>query len=288
MEKLNENFSPSEDIENSLKLSNIYPETLVESGLKYIRRADEDGKIYFLVNHTSKTIDEFIPLNSEEKSALILDPLNQNFGIAKTKISENKLQVKLQIKPGQSIILKTGNSFDAPVWNYFEAAGDAVVLKNWNLSFENGGPEFPEDQELSELKSWTEISETAANFSGTGIYETTFKNPDTAVDSWKLDLGDVRESAQIWLNGDYVGRYWSVPFEVILTDLKDDENKLTIKVTNLAANRLRAKEMRGEEWKTFYEINMVNKDYQKFDATKWDPMPSGLVSPVKLIPLKKQ
>ena len=77
----------------------------------------------------------------------------------------------------------------APAWNYFEPAGDAVVLKNWNLTFENGGPEFPEDQQLSELKSWTEISETAENFSGAGIYETTFKNPDTAVDSWKLDLG---------------------------------------------------------------------------------------------------
>ncbi|MEC8883197.1 MAG: hypothetical protein VYD98_00955, partial [Bacteroidota bacterium] len=57
------------------------------------------------------------------------------------------------------------------------------------------------------------------------------------------------------------------------------------KVTNLAANRLRAKELRGEEWKTFYEINMVNKDYKPFDATVWEPTPSGLLGPVQLMPL---
>ena len=286
LKKLNEKITISADVKSNLSSSNINPETLVKSGLKYIRRADEDGKIYFLVNHTSRSIDEFIPLNSEEKAALILDPLNQNVGVAETKISENKLLVKLQIKPGQSLLVKTAESFDAPAWNYFETAGDAIVLENWSLSFENGGPELPKSTELSELKSWTKIDETAANFSGTGIYETTFKNPDESVEYWKLDLGDVRESAQVWLNDEYVGRYWSVPFELVLKDLKEGENKLTVKVTNLAANRLRAKEMRGEEWKTFYEINMVNKDYEKFDATKWDPMPSGLVSPVKLIPLK--
>ena len=41
-------------------------------------------------------------------------------------------------------------------------------------------------------------------------------------------------------------------------------------------------ELNGKEWKFFYNRNMVNMKYQKFDATKWDPMPSGLLGPVKL------
>ena len=53
-------------------------------------------------------------------------------------------------------------------------------------------------------------------------------------------------------------------------------------MTNLAANRIRDLERSGIEWKTFNNINMVNKDYKKFDATKWDPLPSGLIGPVKL------
>ena len=71
-----------------------------------------------------------------------------------------------------------------------------------------------------------------------------------------------------------------------LGQLKNGKNTLTLKVTNLAANRLRAKELRGEEWKTFYEINMVNKDYKPFDAKVWEPTPSGLLGPIELIPLQ--
>ena len=90
------------------------------------------------------------------------------------------------------------------------------------------------------------------------------------------------------MNGEYVGSSWSIPHHLILKNLKEKNNTLRIEVTNLPANRIRAKENRGEEWKIFYEINMVNKDYKEFDATKWEVTPSGLVNPVKLIPLKKK
>jgi hypothetical protein len=69
--------------------------------------------------------------------------------------------------------------------------------------------------------------------------------------------------------------------------LKKGKNTLTVKVTNLGANRVRDMEMRGEEWKIFYEINMVDKDYKKFDATKWSPTPSGLLGPVTITPLQQ-
>ncbi|PHR86084.1 MAG: hypothetical protein COA80_19940, partial [Leeuwenhoekiella sp.] len=78
---------------------------------------------------------------------------------------------------------------------------------------------------------------------------------------------------------------WSVPFRLRLHDLKPKGNTLKIAVTNLGANRIRAKERRGEEWKNFYEINMVNKDYKPFDASVWELTPSGLLGPVTLIPL---
>ena len=96
----------------------------------------------------------------------------------------------------------------------------------------------------------------------------------------------MRESAAVWLDDRYIGTAWSVPYNLDLGKLDAGKHTLKIKVTNLAANRLRAKEQRGEEWKIFHEINMVNKDYKPFDATVWEPTPSGLLGPVKLIPLK--
>jgi hypothetical protein len=37
-------------------------------------------------------------------------------------------------------------------------------------------------------------------------------------------------------------------------------------------------------WKKFYEINFVNINYEKFDASGWPAMDSGLLGPVRLIP----
>ena len=91
------------------------------------------------------------------------------------------------------------------------------------------------------------------------------------------------------MNGTYIGTAWSVPFTINIGKLKKGKNDIeNSKSPILAANRVRDMEIKGEEWKIFYEINMVDKDYKKFDATKWNPMPSGLLGPVTITPLKQE
>ena len=51
------------------------------------------------------------------------------------------------------------------------------------------------------------------------------------------------------------------------------------------ANRIIDLERRGVEWKRFNDINVVGTDYEPFDASGWTPMPSGLLGPVRLVPL---
>ena len=130
------------------------------------------------------------------------------------------------------------------------------------------------------------MSKAAGEFSGTAKYELEFQNSDTKTGAWLLKLGDVRESAKVWVNEVFVGTLWSNPFQITIGSLKKGNNKISLEVTNLSANRIRAKELRGEEWKIFHEINMVDKDYKKFDATLWEPMPSGILGPVTLTPLE--
>ena len=57
-------------------------------------------------------------------------------------------------------------------------------------------------------------------------------------------------------------------------------------MTNLGANRIKAKEARGEEWKSFYNINMVGLDYKPFDTSKWELLEAGILEDPILIPLK--
>lgn len=277
------------DIFKSLEDTNMQPESLVNTGLKFIRRDIEGEKIYFLVNHTAKTIDEFVPLQIENKEVIILDPLTGEYGNAMVNKKNKITYVKIKIEPGQSYFLKTETTASQKKWIYYETAPETFALNGkWKLSFEKGGPKLPADAVVSNLESWTKLNPDAEAFSGTAVYTLQFENPDSKIKNWSLNLGDVRESAKVWLNDEFIGAAWSVPYKLNINNLKSGKNTLKIQVTNLPANRIRDMELKGQEWKIFYEINMVDKDYKKFDATKWNPMPSGLLGPVTLSALKQQ
>ena len=64
-------------------------------------------------------------------------------------------------------------------------------------------------------------------------------------------------------------------------------NVLEIEVTNLPANRIRDLDMRKVPWKIMDEINLVDIRYRPFDAATWQPQPSGLLGPVRLVPLQR-
>ena len=120
---------------------------------------------------------------------------------------------------------------------------------------------------------------------GTGIYTTTFRlTKQQAKQRWLLDLGDVRESARVYLNGQFLGCAWAVPYILDCRNaLKKGRNELRIEVTNLPANRISDLDRKGVQWRKMKEINVVNINYQKTTYADWTPMPSGLNSEVKLI-----
>lgn len=286
LKKLTEGISAQSlnTIQDALQTRSIKPEILVKSGLKFIRRQNGNQKIYYIVNHTAKDFNDWLPLETKVENVLLFDPNQGKNGLAKIRTNE----VYIQLRAGDALILETNTNEEVKPWSYFVEETEGYVLPGpIKLKFLEGGPRLPQEQNLDKLYSWTELNEDAENFSGTARYSLTFNRP-SATKNWLLKLPDVRESARITLNGEEIGTLWANPFEIQLPALKKKNNLLEIEVTNLSANRIRAKEMRGEEWKIFYEINMVNKDYQKFDATQWKPMPSGLIGEIKLIPLKNK
>jgi hypothetical protein len=101
-----------------------------------------------------------------------------------------------------------------------------------------------------------------------------------------LNLGDVREVADVRLNGQPLGTAWCLPFRLAIpaTRLKAKGNHLAVAVTNLSANYMRLYDRQHPGWKKFYDINMVDIRYKPFDATAWDALPSGLLGPVTLTP----
>jgi hypothetical protein len=136
--------------------------------------------------------------------------------------------------------------------------------------------------------SWTELEDPEAKrFAGTARYRIIFDAPRGRADAWLLDLGDVREAARVRVNGKPLGDVWALPFTLrIDAPLQRRGNLLEIDVSNLPANRIRDLDLRKVDWKILKDINLVSLSYTKFDASGWDIAPSGLLGPVRLVPLK--
>ena len=276
------------DINSLLEKCDVKKEHLGDFNVNYIRRRFDGGRYYFMANQHSNTLDNWVTLACPAKSAIIFDPLTGKSGLAKLKTSEDgSVAVYLQIEPGASFILKVLDSeVDGPNWVYSFPQNNAYnITGEWYVQFLSGGPQLPPEAKTRDLVSWTQFSEEAERFAGTAVYKIRFRKPEVNAKSWILDLGLVRESARVRINGQDVGAVWSLPFRLPIHNmLKEGENDLEITVTNLSANRIRDLDKRGVQWKKFHEINFVNIHYKPFDASNWELVDSGLLGPVKLYP----
>ncbi len=267
-------------------------ETLTDLGLKFIKRRQGDSLFYFISNNTAKDIDEKIELNVNANSITFLNPLNGETGIVAFEKTDNAVKVRMQLKSGQSIIVRSNYHVVAKEtkWKYTEPVGEAINLENnkWKLQFTEGGPVLPKEKVLNKIQPWTNFTEdsTTQSFSGTAVYSTTFTLKNKATD-YLLQLDNLYESARIIINGIDAGVIWSLPYELkVGRFLKEGTNTISIEVCNLMANRIRNMDRNGELWRNYHEINFVNINYKNFDASKWKVQPSGLGGPVTLRALK--
>ncbi len=280
------------DVLAALATHHVPREAIAESGIGFVRRATTSGHDYFFANLTANKFDGWVTLGAAARSAVILDPLSGNTGLAALHAGEaGHTQVYLQLAPGESMIVRTlaDHAATGRAWTYVAPSGEPAALAgDWQIEFVKGGPELPPALSTTELKSWTDLGGSEAKrFGGTARYRVEFQAPAEKADDWLLDLGDVRESARVRLNDREIATAWSVPFALrVGSALRPGRNVLELEVTNLAANRIRDMDQRKVDWKIMREINFVNINYQPFDASKWDLKPSGLLGPVRLIPLR--
>ena len=116
------------------------------------------------------------------------------------------------------------------------------VTGAWNLSFP---PEWgaPPSVTLEQLISWTDHTNDGVRyFSGTATYEKEIEISAERLNAGRelwLDLGGVKNFAEVSLNGQDLGTLWKPPFRVnVTTAAKPGVNQLVIKITNLWPNRL--------------------------------------------------
>ncbi len=284
------------DLDAVLAKAGLERETLVDAGLRYIRKITPEEQIqYFISNSTDSYYEGWVSLTQDATDVVLLDPMSAEIGKAKVKNSAGKSEVYVQLQPRQSIFL---NLYDGHVaagdFNYFETTKDSILFKGpWAVSFIQGGPAIPKPVTIDSLTTWTNFSGKGYDvFSGTATYTYEFDTPSSITTSgsstWLLDLGKVHESAEVILNGKSLGKFIGPVYQVqIDQSFIQDHNTLQVRVSNLMANRIIDLDKRNVFWKKFYNVNFPARKAENrvnglFTASHWSPRPSGLLGPVRL------
>jgi len=149
----------------------------------------------------------------------------------------------------------------------------------WEVKFPEGLG-APASAVFDKLTSWTTHPETGIKyFSGMATYVKDIEIPADMVGKGKslyLDLGKVKELAEVRLNGKDLGVLWKPPFRMDISQaVKPGKNLLEVKVTNLWPNRLIGDQFVPEA----EQITRTNdKSYKKESRL----LESGLLGPVRI------
>ena len=264
------------------------PEAIkTKCGLKAIRRRNDSGYHYFIANLSPRDIKDRLPLSVAFRSATWFNPLNGDI----TPASVYGDSIDICLRSGESMILVLRKE-ESEKWKENTSASDISPLSSktldgpWALSFIDEAPKMNKTFTLDHTQTWESLDDDSVKvMMGTGVYTTHVRlSKAEAKGHWQIDLGDVRESARVYINGQFIGCAWSVPFVLDCRKaLKAGNNEIRIEVTNLPANRIADYDRRGIKWRKMEEINVVDINYHLTTYDQWAPVPSGLNSPVSLV-----
>ena len=251
-----------------------------EQGLRCIRRQNDEGYHYFVANLTPRDINGMVALAVPFSGATLYNPMTGD--VTPATVKDGK--VLLSLRSGESIIVKTSAQTSANTVLEPKRTEVLPISGKWTLSFIEEAPKVGQTFTLDKPQTWETLSTETAVTMGTGVYTTSFSlNKEQAAKHWTIDLGDVRESARVYINNQFIGCAWAVPFVLDCKNaLHAGKNTLRIEVTNLPANRIADMDRRGVEWRKMKEINVVDINYKRTKYDQWAPVPSGLNSEVKL------
>jgi len=257
------------------------PGAAAAPSVKCLHRRLADAEVYFLFNEGAQTLRVVATLEGSGFPQY-WDAATGAKTLAEGWIRDSThVYLPLTLEPFETkTIVLAGAAFrpDAVAPRIARVAEVQALGGDWTFTL--GGKRLK-----GPLKSWSDYG--AAGFFGTAVYHKEFDLSREVADQsgdLYLDLGEVKYSARVRLNGRDLGvRAWR-PFRWKAGDaLRSGANVLEVEVTNTAANELagspqRLKEIEGRGWLR----NSYFRIYQKFDA---EMVPSGLLGPVHLVRL---
>lgn len=215
---------------------------------------------------------KFTMLNTLKNSARNL-PLNY--------IADGRTTVPLSLAPWQTVFVvfrrpATTPSHTLPVVVETPLAN---VDGPWQVTFP---PDLgaPASATFETLSPWNENADEGIKyFSGTATYSKSIDVPASWIKPgthiW-LNLGSVKNLAEVSVNGKPMGTLWTQPYRVDITSaLKPGTNLVEVRVTNAWANRI----VGDRQPSATRQYTFTTPKFYSAKAPLW---PSGLLGPVQL------
>jgi len=258
----------------------LKPDVAAAPEINFIHRKLSYADIYFVVNTSNRPVKSEAKFRVPGEMGAEWDPFTGQ---------DWAFPGQLDLAPYQSrVVVFTRNPPKLPA-DSFHPTPAIDISTGWKLTLAGQQPVT-----MDKLEPWPDKS-----FSGTATYEKTVRVP--AGGSWHLNFGEgmpiasagrrsngfaalldppVREAAVVYVNGKKAGSVWCPPYDVDVSSLlRSGENRIRVVVANLAINQL-AKQPPAD-YRAL--IAKYGDRFQDQDLNNLQPLPSGLLGPIKLI-----
>jgi hypothetical protein len=259
-------------------LKDIPKDASFNADVAWIHRRDGAMDIYYVVNRSNAPLDLLGTFNIKGRDVELWHADKGNMEPAAYTLDSNATTVHMPLEAHEAVFVVFGNKPAVPARSFMQKQYTllADIKGTWELSFPKGFG-APEHIQLPQLASWTKNSnEGVKYFSGTGVYTIKFD----VKKQWQnivLDLGDVKDMAEVFVNGKRMDLLWKAPFTVdISSAVKPGSNNLEIRVTNEWTNRIR-----GDQDNPAKKV--LASTPVPFGRRQYELAESGLIGPVKLL-----
>jgi hypothetical protein len=258
-----------------------YTKSNSDSDVEFAHRRLKDGDIYFLDNRSNHddSIDATFRVAGMQPELWRAE--TAAIAPVSFTISDGRTTVPIHLEPWGTVfvVFRKPTSETSHVVPAAQETTVATIGGPWNVAFQ-AGRGAPASITLNELSDWSQNSDPGVKyFSGIGTYTKTLQ----ASPAWfrkgahlLLDLGDLKNLAEVTVNGKNLGQTWHQPYRIEITSaLKPGANEITIGVVNAWVNRLIGDEQPGATKYTYADVHPYKANSPL--------LPSGLLGPVTVI-----
>ncbi|ULQ51419.1 glycosyl hydrolase [Flavihumibacter fluvii] len=263
----------------------IFTKPAFNTQVNFIHRKTSDADIYFVANQLFRKEKLELKFRVNGKVPVLWNPDNATIEPVSYRVENGVTIVPYNFDEYGSVFVvfhesTSQESFTVPVITVQKKQG---ITGTWQVTFPNLYKNTT-NLKLDALKSWSDLPDsTLRYFSGTASYSKTFQMAklEPGRKYW-LDLGAVKEIAELTLNGKSLGILWKTPFVVDITKfIKAGNNVLEIKVTNLWTNRMQGDKNLPVNQRFTFATNTIFGNSMEPPGIQL--IPSGLMGPVNVI-----